>query len=181
MTAALRLPDAFTPGRTSAAAATPTCCCCCCCCAISIVSASVALPSVYNEDVRARRPNTVSRRRRETVATLLALLPWVLVIPPFVTDSDVVERLFTNGFAVTMLAVAAIAAMIGGALSALGGSRTPWRVAAQVVFWTAVGVVEFFVVLFSLVAYPLLLVTIPAYFVLLVWLPLKVYARYGPK
>jgi len=26
-----------------------------------------------------------------------------------------------------------------------------------------------------------LLVTIPAYFVLLVWLPLKVYARYGPK
>jgi lysylphosphatidylglycerol synthetase-like protein (DUF2156 family) len=181
MTAALRLPDAFTPGRTSAAAATPTCCCCCCCCAVTVVSASVALPSVYIDDVRNRRPKPVARGRRETVATLLALIPWVLVLLLFVPDSELSDLLFSDGFAIVMLAGAAITAMAGGVLSALGGSRTPWRVAAHAVLWTAIGVVEFFAILFSLFTGYLLLVLVLAYLVLLVWLPLKVYARYGPK
>jgi hypothetical protein len=181
VTAALRLPDAFTPGRTGAAAATPTCCCCCCCCAVSVVSASVALPSVFSEDLRELPPDTVSRGRRGTVVILLALLPWLPVILPFVPDSPVFDHLFADGIAAPLLGVAAITAMIGGALSALGGSRTPWRVAARAVFWTAAGVAEFFVLLFSLFAGPLVLVLVPVYVFLLIWLPLRVYARYAPK
>jgi hypothetical protein len=180
MTTALRLPDAFTPGRTSAAAATPTCCCCCCSCAISVVSASVALPSVFNEDVRKQQPTAVSRGRRDTVAMLLAALPWVLVLLPFVLPSRTVNRLCSDGVGSVALIVL-VATVTTGFLSAAGGSRTPWRTAGYFLLWTGVAALEFGLILTLLFAVPLLLVTVPAYLVLLSWLPRKIYKRYGPK
>lgn len=84
MTTPLRLPDAFTQGRTRAAAATPTCCCCCCC-AVSVAATSVALPMGFLADTAdtAGTPPERDRSARRFVATGLALLPAAVVLTAF--------------------------------------------------------------------------------------------------
>ncbi|HEV7980709.1 hypothetical protein [Amycolatopsis sp.] len=178
MTAALRLPDAFTPGRTSAAAATPTCCCCCC--AISAVSASVVLPAVFMEDVRQQRPTGLSRDRRDGVALLLAALPWLLLILPFVLPSSTTDRLFAAGGQRIVLAVV-VTTVLTAILAALGGSRTPWHTAGYFVLWAGIAVVESLLVLATLHVYGLFFFTVPVYLFLLFRLPRKIHERIGPK
>lgn len=86
MTTPLRLPDAFTPGRTRAAAATPTCCCCCCCCAVSVAATSVALPMGFLADTagKAGAPPERDRSARRFAAAGLALLPAAVIFTAFV-------------------------------------------------------------------------------------------------
>jgi hypothetical protein len=169
MTAALRLPDAFTPGRTSAAAATPTCCCCCC--AISVVSASVALPAGFTQDVQERPPEP-SFGRRTVAKVLLAILPSLLVALPFVFTGGPGEWLLGEGG----LLAAGGTALLGAAVSAFGGSPTPWRASIRFTGWVLVAVAEFCLILVCLLGFPVL--GIPAYLAGLVLVPMAVAKRY---
>lgn len=170
MTAALRLPDALTPGRTSAAAATPTCCCCCCCCAISVVSASVALSSGFAKDVQERPPEPAGRR---TVAkVLLAILPGLLVTLLFVLPGGPGEWLFGER---GLLAAAGTAVLVA-AVSAFGGARTPWRASIRFAGWAIAAAAEFCLILVCLLGFPAL--GVPAYLFLLVLVPMAVARRY---
>ncbi|WP_158887334.1 hypothetical protein [Amycolatopsis anabasis] len=179
MTAALRLPDAFTPGATSATAATPTCSCCCCC-AISTIGASVTLPNGLLADLRAQRPAT-DRRPRGGIATgVLWLLPGVLATLFVIRLDERHWSLFTGPRA----ALPGLLLELGGAsmaallLSLLGGSKTSWRTPLRLLAWCVLAVAEFIAVFLGFLIYPLFYLMASAYLITLLWLPGAVRRHY---
>ncbi|WP_158887335.1 hypothetical protein [Amycolatopsis anabasis] len=172
MTAALRLPDPFTPGATSATAATPTCSCCCCCCAVSVVSASVALPRGFARDLRAEEPP----RRNRFAMVLLALVPgltlvlWYLLVRYADLGPDPGGTILLLGFGAAIAAVTLITAWSGPLVWILSFGR--------ILLWIGAGILEFLLVLFSLVLGPLALVPALGYVAALGWLPRWLNRRY---
>lgn len=118
MTTPLRLPDAFSRGRTRAAAATPTCCCCCCCCAVSTAAASVALPMGFLADTAGTAGALPERDRstRRFAAALLALLPAAVILTAFALTKESLA----GGLVLVVSVFGGLIAV--GAIGGIGGS-----------------------------------------------------------
>lgn len=114
MTTPMRLPDAFTQGRTRAAAATPTCCCCCCC-AVSVAATSVALPMGFLADTAGAPPKR-NRSTRRLAAAGLALLPAAVIVTAFMLAKGSIA----GGLVLVVSLFGGLIAV--GAISAIGGS-----------------------------------------------------------
>lgn len=142
MTAPLKLPDAFTPGATTAVAATPTCCCCCCSCAVSTVTATVALPTGYLAERREQKKRTTFGAALTAIG--LGAIP---VAGLTVVILQFTEILRFEAPLVFLVVVGVAAVVLATLLAAAGRSPRPERVAARTALWALAVAVEFFVVL----------------------------------